>query len=153
MNECRWISSPRLDEKWKGGDFGLWHTHGVVNSIEDISYVCVIKNVKDVKNPLLAFHTRLLGDSFVSTCHDNYEECSIHIRGCKMVQAYIWNFIDHCLLQVCGLAKNEDVSVIEPSFNLPETVEITYRRRDVIQPTSHLSPVEITYDCCSSQRI
>lgn len=47
------------------------------------------------------------------------------------------------VLQVNGFAKNEDVSIIEPCFNFPESVEITYQRREVVQSNNHLSPVVI----------
>lgn len=69
-------------------------THGVVNTIEDISYVCIIKNVKDVTTPLLASHARLVEAGLVSTCHDNCEECAIHPRGCKLVRVDIQNLVD-----------------------------------------------------------
>lgn len=83
--------------------------HGAVNAIEEISDVCVIKNVEDVKIPFLEFHTRYVGVGLVSTCHDNCEECDIHPRVCKMIQAGIQNMMDQGILQVYGLAKNEEV--------------------------------------------
>lgn len=88
--------------------------HGVVNAIEDVSDVCIIKNVEDVKTSLLAFHARLVGAGLVDTCHDNCEECAIYPRGCKLVEADIQNLIDQCVLQVCGPTINEEISVIEP---------------------------------------
>lgn len=84
-------------------------THGVVNSIEDISDVCVSQNVKDIKTSLLAFHARLVGASLVSTSHDNCKDCVIHPRGCKMVRAEIQDLMDQGMFQVSGLAKNEEV--------------------------------------------
>ncbi|XP_050878147.1 uncharacterized protein LOC127081963 [Lathyrus oleraceus] len=95
--------------------------HGDINAIEDVSDVCIIKNVEDVKTPLLALHARLVGDSLSDTCHENCEECAVYPRG--------------CVLQVCGPATNEEISVIEPFFNLPEPVEITYQRKDVVHPS------------------
>lgn len=71
-----------------------------------------------------------MGASLVSTFHDNYEECDIHPRGCKVVPVDIQDLMDQGVLQVCGLAKNEEVSVIEPCFCLPKLVEITYQIRD-----------------------
>lgn len=110
----------------------LLPVHGAVNSIEDVSYVCVIQNVEDIKTPLLSFHARLVVNGLINACHDNCEECAIHPRGCKIVQADIQDLMDQGVLQVSGLAKNEEVSVIVPSFNFQEHVEITYKRRDVV---------------------
>jgi hypothetical protein len=72
--------------------------HGDVNAIEDVSDVCIIKNVEDVKTPLLALHARLVGASLIDTCHDNCEECVVHPRGCKVVQTDIQNLMDQGVL-------------------------------------------------------
>ncbi|XP_050918988.1 uncharacterized protein LOC127136482 [Lathyrus oleraceus] len=109
--------------------------HGAVNAIKDVSDVCIIKNVEDIKYLLLAFHARLVGAGLVDTCHDSCEECTVYPRGCKLVRADIQNLMDQGVLQVCGPTTNEDISVIEPFFNLPDPVEITYQRRDVVYPS------------------
>ncbi|XP_050877313.1 uncharacterized protein LOC127081068 [Lathyrus oleraceus] len=109
--------------------------HGTVNAIEDVSDVCIIKNVEYVKTPLLALHARLVGAGLIDTCHNNCEECVVYPRGCKFVQADIQNLMDQGVLQVCGPATNEEILVIEPFFNLPEPVEITYQRKDVVHPS------------------
>lgn len=105
--------------------------HGTVNSIEDVYDIFIIKNVEDVKTPFLALRARLVGVSLIDTCYNNCEECVIYPRGCKLVQADIQNLMDQGVLQVCGPVTNEEISVIEPFFNLLEPVEITYQRRDV----------------------
>ncbi|XP_050875374.1 uncharacterized protein LOC127079000 [Lathyrus oleraceus] len=97
--------------------------HGDVNAIEDASDVCIIKNVENVKTPLLALHARLVGARLIDTCHDNCEECVVHPRGCKVVQTDIQNLMDQGVLQICGPTTSEEVSVIEPVFNLPEPFE------------------------------
>jgi hypothetical protein len=109
--------------------------HGVVNVIEYVSDVCIIKNVEDVKTLLLGLHARLVGASMIDTYHDNCDECAIYPRGFKLVRADIKNLMDQGVLQVCGPATNEEVSVIEPFFNLPEPIEITYQRKDVVHPS------------------
>ncbi|XP_050875855.1 uncharacterized protein LOC127079511 [Lathyrus oleraceus] len=109
--------------------------HSVINSIEDVSDVCIIKNVEDVKTPFLALHARLAGVSLINTCHDNYEECVIYPKGCKLVRADIQNLMDQGVLQVFGPTTNKEISVIEPFFNLPEPVEITYQRKNVVHPS------------------
>jgi hypothetical protein len=109
--------------------------HGDVNAVEDASDVCIIKNVEDVKNLLLALHAGLVGDRLIDTCHDNCEECVVHPRGCKVVQNDIQNLMDQGVLQICGPTTNEEVSVIEPVFNIPEPFEVTYHRRDVVHPS------------------
>ncbi|XP_050915683.1 uncharacterized protein LOC127130762 [Lathyrus oleraceus] len=110
-------------------------THGDVNAIEDVSDVCIIKNVEDVKTLLLSLHARLVRVNLIDTCHDNCEECVVYPRGCKLVRADIQNLMDQGVLQVCDPTTKEEISVIEPFFNLPEPVEITYQRRDVIHPS------------------
>lgn len=47
------------------------------------------------------------------------------------------------VLQVSSLVRRDEVAVIEPFFNLPDPVEITYRRKDIVQPVNHPSPVVI----------
>lgn len=84
-----------------------------------------------------------MGGGLVSTCHDNCEECTIPPRGCKLVRVDVQNLMDQGVLQVCGLATNEEVSVIEPCFNLPEPVEIIYQRKDIIRLISYPSPVVV----------
>jgi hypothetical protein len=39
--------------------------------------------------------------------------------------------------------RRDEVAVIEPFFNLSEPVEITYRRKDIVQAVNHPSPVVI----------
>ncbi|XP_050876645.1 uncharacterized protein LOC127080362 [Lathyrus oleraceus] len=115
-------------------------THGDVNASEDVYDVCIIKNVEYVKTLLLALHARLVGASLIDTYHDNCQECALFPRGCKLVGADIQNLMDQGVLQVCGPTTNEEISVIDPFFNLPEPVKITYQTKDVVRP----SPVEAT---------
>ncbi|XP_050878639.1 uncharacterized protein LOC127082445 [Lathyrus oleraceus] len=109
--------------------------HGDVNSIEYVSDVCIIKNVEDVKTLLIALHARLVGDSLIDTCHNNCEECVVCPRGCKVVRTDIQNLMNQGVLQVCSPTTNEEISGIEPFFNLPEPVEITYQGKDVVHPS------------------
>ncbi|XP_050877822.1 uncharacterized protein LOC127081624 [Lathyrus oleraceus] len=81
--------------------------HETVNAIEEASNGDVIKDVANIKTPLLAFHARLVEAGLVSACHKDCEECAIHPEGCEM------------------------------------SLEITYRRKDIVQPINHLSPVVI----------
>lgn len=60
-----------------------------------------------------------------------------------MIQDDIQDLMNQGILQVSGLAKNKEVSVIELYFNFPELVKIPYRRRDVVRSNNHLSPVVI----------
>lgn len=109
--------------------------HGDVNATEDVSDVCIIKNVEDVKTPLLALHAKLVGASLIDACHSNCEECVVYPRECKVVRTDIQNLMDQGVLQVCGPVINEEISVIEPFFNLPKPVEISYQRKDVVHPS------------------
>ncbi|XP_050916156.1 uncharacterized protein LOC127131270, partial [Lathyrus oleraceus] len=109
--------------------------HGDVNAVEDASDVCVIKNVEDVKTPLLALHAGLVRARLIDTCHDSCEECAIQPKGCKVVRNDIQNLMNQGILQICGPTTNEEISVIEPVFNIPEPFEVTYHRRDVVHPS------------------
>lgn len=60
-----------------------------------------------------------------------------------MVHGDIQNLMKQGVLQVSNLAKNEDVLVIEPCFNLPELVEIPYYGRMVFPLDNHLSTIMI----------
>lgn len=83
--------------------------HCVVNAIEYVSDVCIIKNVEDVKSLLLALHARLVSVSLIDTCYDNREECVVYPRGCKLVWADIQNLMDQGVLQVCGPETNKEI--------------------------------------------
>ncbi|XP_050890371.1 uncharacterized protein LOC127095771 [Lathyrus oleraceus] len=60
-----------------------------------------------------------------------------------MVHDNIQDLMNKGVLHISSVAKNEDVSVIEPCFNLPELVEIPYYSRRMVLANSHLSPVGI----------
>ncbi|XP_050890842.1 uncharacterized protein LOC127096299 [Lathyrus oleraceus] len=91
------------------------HGDPTVNAIKDASDGVTVEKVDDVKTPLAAFHARLMEAGLIDVCHDSCED----------------------------IAKNEDVSVIEPCFNLAEPVEIPYYSRRVVPANSHPSPIEI----------
>ncbi|XP_050890237.1 uncharacterized protein LOC127095610, partial [Lathyrus oleraceus] len=109
--------------------------HGDVNAVEDASDMCVIKNVEDVKTPLLTLHAGLVRARLIDTCHDSCEECAIQPKGCKVVRNDIQSLMNQGVLQISGPAINEEISVIEPVFNIPEPFEVTYHRRDVVHPS------------------
>ncbi|XP_050876089.1 uncharacterized protein LOC127079759 [Lathyrus oleraceus] len=119
------------------------HGDPTVNAIEDASDGVMVEKVDDVKTPLAAFHARLVEAGLIDICHDNCEECATHPRGCQMVRDNIQDLMNKGGLQISSVVKNEDVSVIEPCFNLPESVEIPYYSRRVVPANSHPSPVEI----------
>ncbi|XP_050916132.1 uncharacterized protein LOC127131245, partial [Lathyrus oleraceus] len=109
--------------------------HGDVNAVEDASDVCVIKNVEDVKTPLLALHAGLVKARLIDTCHDSCEDCVIQPKGCKVVRNDIQNLMNQGVLQISGPTINEEISVIEPVFNIPEPFEVTYHKRDDVHPS------------------
>ncbi|XP_050909226.1 uncharacterized protein LOC127123003 [Lathyrus oleraceus] len=109
--------------------------HGDVNAVEEASDVCVIKHVEDVKTPLLALHAGLVRARLIDTCHDSCEDCAIQPKGCKVVRNDIQNLMNQGVLQISGPAMNEEVSVIEPVFNIPEPLEVIYHRRDDVHPS------------------
>ncbi|XP_050890186.1 uncharacterized protein LOC127095556 [Lathyrus oleraceus] len=119
------------------------HGDPAVNAIEDASVSVMVDKVDDVKNPLAAFHARLVEAGLINVNHDKCEECATHQRGCQMVRDNIQNLMDKGVLQISSVAKNKDVLVIEPFFNLPEPVEIPYDSGGVVPTNSHSSPVEI----------
>ncbi|XP_050908986.1 uncharacterized protein LOC127122739 [Lathyrus oleraceus] len=90
----------------------LWPAHGTVNAVEEAFDGDVIKDVANIKTPLLAFHARLV-------------EAGLGV------------------LQVSSLVRRDEVVAIEPIFNLPEPIEITYRRKDIVQSVNYPSPVLI----------
>ncbi|XP_050919729.1 uncharacterized protein LOC127137302 [Lathyrus oleraceus] len=114
-----------------------------VNAIEDASVGVTIDKVDDVKTPLAAFHARLVEAGLINVRHDNCEECATHPRGCQMVRDNIQILMDKGALQISSIAKNEDVLVIEPCFNLPEPVKIPYYSGGVVLANSKSLPVEI----------
>lgn len=61
------------------------------------------------------------------------EECSIHLRGCEIVQDDIQDLMNQGVLQVNVLAKNNEVLVIEPCINLPDHMGIRYQISDIVQ--------------------
>ncbi|XP_050920478.1 uncharacterized protein LOC127138120 [Lathyrus oleraceus] len=91
------------------------HGDPTVNAIEDASVGVTVDKVDDVKTPLAAFHARLVEAGLINVRHDKCE----------------------------NVAKNEDVLVIEPCFNLPEPVEIPYYSGGVVPANSQSSPIEI----------
>ncbi|XP_050916200.1 uncharacterized protein LOC127131320 [Lathyrus oleraceus] len=119
------------------------HGDPTVNVIEDASDGVMVEKVDDVKTPMVAFHARLVEAGLIDVCHDNYEECATHPRGCQIVRDNIQDLMKKGVLKISSVAKNEDVSVIEPCFNLPGPVEISYYSRKVVSVNSHLSPVVI----------
>ncbi|XP_050877409.1 uncharacterized protein LOC127081171 [Lathyrus oleraceus] len=112
------------------------HRNPTVNVIEDASDGIVVEKVDNVRTPLAAFHARLVEVGLINVCHDNCEECAIHPKGCQMVHDNIQSLMNQGVLQISSVAKNEDVSVIEPCFNLPEPVEIPYYSRRVVSTGS-----------------
>ncbi|XP_050885789.1 uncharacterized protein LOC127091248 [Lathyrus oleraceus] len=111
--------------------------------IEDASDGVMVEKIDDVKTPLAAFHARLMKAGLIDVCHDSCEECATYPRGCQMVRDNIQDLMKKGVLQISGVAKNEDVSVIEPCFNLPEPIEIPYYSTRMVPMNSHLSPVLI----------
>lgn len=118
-------------------------SHGTFNAIEEASDGDVIKDVANIKNPLLAFHARLVEVGLVSACHKYCEECAIHLGGCEMVRKDVQDLMNQGVLQVSSLVRRDEVVVIETFFNLAEPVEITYRRKDIVHPVNHPSPMVI----------
>lgn len=47
------------------------------------------------------------------------------------------------MLHVSSLVRRDEVAIIEPFFNLSESVEITYRRKDIVHSVNHPSPLVI----------
>ncbi|XP_050897220.1 uncharacterized protein LOC127104046 [Lathyrus oleraceus] len=119
------------------------HGDPTVNAIEDASDGVMVEKVDDVKTPLTPFHARLVEAGLVDVCDDNCEECATHSRGCQMVRDNIQDLMNKGVLQISSVAKNEDMSVIEPCFNLLEPVEFPYYSSRVVHANNHLSPVEI----------
>ncbi|XP_050877217.1 uncharacterized protein LOC127080975 [Lathyrus oleraceus] len=119
------------------------HGDPTVNAIEDASVGVMVEKVEDVKTPLAVFHARLVEVGLINVRHDNCEECATHPRGCQMVRDNIQNLMNKGVLQISSVAKNKDVLVIEPCFNLPEPVEIPYYNGGVVSENSKLSPIEI----------
>ncbi|XP_050881930.1 uncharacterized protein LOC127085460 isoform X1 [Lathyrus oleraceus] len=119
------------------------HGDPAVNAIEDVYVGVTVDKVEDVKTPLAAFHARLVEAGLVNVDHDNCKECATHPKGCQVVRDNIQDLMDKGVLQVSSVAKNEDVLVIEPCFNLPEPVEIPYYSGGVVPVNSELSPIEI----------
>ncbi|XP_050875865.1 uncharacterized protein LOC127079525, partial [Lathyrus oleraceus] len=78
---------------------------------------------------------RLVRARLIDACHDSCEECAIQPKGCKVVRNDIQNLMNQGVLQISGPAINEEVSVIEPVFNIPEPFEVTYHRREVVHPS------------------
>ncbi|XP_050875250.1 uncharacterized protein LOC127078874 [Lathyrus oleraceus] len=108
------------------------HGYLAVNAIEDASVGVTVDKVDDVKTPLAAFHARLVEAGLINVNHDNCEECAIYPRGCQVVRDNIQDLMDKGVLQISSVAKNEDVLVIEPCFNLPEPIEIPYYSGGVV---------------------
>ncbi|XP_050915276.1 uncharacterized protein LOC127130282 [Lathyrus oleraceus] len=119
------------------------HINPAVNAIEDVSDDFVVEKVDDVKTPLAVFHARLVEAGLIDIRHNNCEDCAIHPRGSRMVHDNIQDLINQGVLQISNIARNEDVSVIEPYFNLPEPVEIPYNSKGFVPSDSHLSPIVI----------
>ncbi|XP_050875287.1 uncharacterized protein LOC127078916 [Lathyrus oleraceus] len=119
------------------------HGDPTVNAIEDTSDGVVVEKVDDVRTPLAAFHSQLVEVGLINVSHDSCEECAIHPRGCQVVRDNIQDLMNKGMLQISSVAKNEDVLVIEPCFNLPELVETSYYSSRVVPTNSHSSPVEI----------
>ncbi|XP_050889789.1 uncharacterized protein LOC127095093 [Lathyrus oleraceus] len=97
-----------------------------------LSFKGMGSNVK--KNPLPPYGdlpVNAIEDASVGVMVERCEDCFAHPKGCQMVRDNIQDLM------------NEDVSVIEPCFNLPEPVEIPYYNKRVVPENSHPSHVEI----------
>lgn len=103
------------------------HPHGahVVNVVEEVSKDHLIRDVKDIKTLLLAFHARLMEVGLINDQHDNCKECVVHPLGCQFMHNDIQSLISQGVLQVTSLEKKEEVAVIEP-FNLLAPVNMSY---------------------------
>ncbi|KAI5438409.1 hypothetical protein KIW84_024235 [Lathyrus oleraceus] len=87
--------------------------HGDVNAVEDASDVCIIKNVEDVKTPLLALHAGLVGARLIDTCHDNCgkPKAAESEKGLKNVDADITNIAGTSRMTRSG-------RIYTPNFNV-----------------------------------
>ncbi|XP_050916514.1 uncharacterized protein LOC127131645 [Lathyrus oleraceus] len=119
------------------------HGDPAVNAIEDAFVGVTVDKVDDVKTPLAAFHARLVEVGLINVNHENCEECATYPKGCQVVRDNIQDLMDKGVLQISSVAKNEDMLVIEPCFNLPELVEIPYYSGGVVPANSQPSPIEI----------
>ncbi|XP_050896536.1 uncharacterized protein LOC127103311 [Lathyrus oleraceus] len=102
------------------------HGDPIVNAIEDASDGVMVKKVDDAKTPLATFHAGLVEADLINVYHNSCEECATHSRGCQTIRDNIQDLMKKVVLQISSIAKNEDVSVIEPCFNLPGPIEIPY---------------------------
>ncbi|XP_050889366.1 uncharacterized protein LOC127094592 [Lathyrus oleraceus] len=116
------------------------HGNPTVDAIENSSDGVVVEKVDNVKTPLVAFHARLVEVDLINDCHDSCEECAMHPRGFQMVCDNIQDLMNKGVLQISSAARNKVVSVIEPCFNLPKTVEIPYYSKTSVPANSHPSP-------------
>ncbi|WJX68053.1 hypothetical protein P8452_52464 [Trifolium repens] len=105
-----------------------------INVVEENTDFDVIKNIEEVKTPLLMVHTKLAKCGLIKGAYDNCEECALSSKGCQVVKKQVQELINQGILQINRARKMEDVSVIEPHFEsnkgIPKPVEILYQRRD-----------------------
>lgn len=79
----------------------------------------------------------------INARHEKGKDCAICPKGCRIVHDDIQDLMNQGVFQVSNLIKKEKVAVVEPYFNFPDPVKITYQRMDTTQSTNHLSPVVI----------
>ncbi|XP_050918871.1 uncharacterized protein LOC127136337 [Lathyrus oleraceus] len=99
--------------------------HGSVNAIDDAHDESMILDVAKIKNPLRIFHAKLVEAGLLKNCHKSCEECTIVPKGCEIVRNDIQELINQCMLQVRSRMKKDEVIVIKPILNLPESSTTT----------------------------
>lgn len=103
--------------------------HGqAVNMIQDCQEDGLILSAQDIRTPLVPIHARMCLAALFSHDHNACGVCSVDSQGCKSVQDDIQGLLDSGELLV--MKKEQDVCVITPEFDDPESLEVTYSNKE-----------------------
>jgi hypothetical protein len=65
-----------------------------INAVEENTDFDVIKNIEEVKTPLLMVHTKLAKCGLIKGAYDNCEECALSSKGCQVVKKQVQELIN-----------------------------------------------------------
>ncbi|XP_058774539.1 uncharacterized protein LOC131648830 [Vicia villosa] len=126
------------------------HEESVVNIVYGCPGKYQIYHVQHIRGSLVEMHTTLCEYSHYEDNHASCIICSIDSRGCYIVRKDLQEMLDQGLIEILRDRDKDDVNVIEPYFEILESVEIGYYGKAAVEPLVICLPEAIPY---SSDRV
>ncbi|KAI5419822.1 hypothetical protein KIW84_043832 [Lathyrus oleraceus] len=115
--------------------------HRAVNMITEDENL--IMDVLKVKTSLVHVHLKLFKAGIIKKNHEKCSVCLRYSKGCFDMHKDIQMLISNGVLQVSGKKKNDEVSVIVPVFNKPNSFEIFCPPRESTHPVDSAKHLDI----------